>query len=108
MEDWERDLNKMFGKSQRSKEITGVHVHRFVKDLLKKERERDKLQELIDYVNESKSKTDILNNYVFDNMNYCERMEPSDELLGQLGMVMHDREVRILYILEKYFKKDSE
>lgn len=78
---------------------------KFISDELKKERERDKIQEILDYVRKSKSNADILLNYIQDERkNYCDPMYPSEELLDRLGIAPYDKEARILYILEKHFE----
>ncbi len=108
MENWERELNDRFGKSRRTKEITGVEIHRFIKNVLKNERKRDKFQEIIDYIKKHNSKTDMLARYVMENVNICEIIDPSQKLMDRLGIEIHESEARILYILEKHFNQPTE
>ena len=101
MEQWEKDLNRQFGKSQRTKPITAVEVYRFVQNVLGNDRNRDRLQELIDYVKDSKSNTDILIDYIIDS-GYCVPMA-SDELCKKLNL-KPCKELIILGALEQYYK----
>lgn len=107
MEQWEKDLNGRFGKSRRTKEITGIEIHRFVKDLLKKERSRNVLIEIIDYVKKSKSNTDILYQYVLNNST-CQTRVVHTDLCHELGIAPGSKEDVILSILEKHFNPPKE
>ena len=99
MEQWEKDFKRQFGK--RKKPIADYEVYGFIKKLLKEERKRDRLQELLDYVKESKSNTDILINYIYDS-GCCTPMA-SYELCKKLNL-KPCKELTILGVLEQYFK----
>lgn len=105
MDNWkERFKNRFLIKGKWRRAYVPDEVIRFIESALKKDRERDKVQELVDYVKDSKSKTEILINYVVNKrINFCDSMLPSEELLAELGLDPWDREAIILYILEKYF-----
>ena len=106
MESWEKDFNKEFVISGCNlNQITLGEIKHFIKNLLKKERSRDKLQELIDFMKESKSNTDILVQYIFNNTSLCVNFMPSNEILNELGIKPYNKEAIILCILEKYFKE---
>ena len=109
MEQWEQDLNTKYSKYERNVKLPFDRVKKIVRDILRKERERDKIQELVDYVKKSKSNTDILINYC-DNQrkNFCNRTDHSEELLDELGIKVYEREAMILYYLEKYFNPPKE
>lgn len=102
MEQWETDLNNTYSKYERNVKIPFDRVKRIVRDIVKKERKRDKLQELIDYVHKSKSNTDILINYIYNNTMPCDGYEPSEELMNELGIKYTDKEAVILCILERH------
>lgn len=106
MEQWKKDFNQKFVTPKGNlTEITPKDISRFIEKLLKEERNRDKVQELIDYVKESKSNTEILIQYIFNNTSICEKCLPDIELLFELGIKLHDETAIILWILEKYFKE---
>ena len=104
MEQWEKDFNRMFVTPKGNlTEITPQNIRLFIKRLLKAERSRDKLKELIDYVKESRSNTDILVNYIYNTNNICDSLNPSNELCDNLGLKLHTKEGVILCILERYY-----
>lgn len=103
MDKWEQDYIAQF-KGQ----VDARKVKRFFDNVLKKERERNVLIEVLDYVKRHNSKTDMLARYVMDNANICTKTEPSQELLDQLGIEMHEPEARILYILEQHFEQPKD
>lgn len=103
MEDWERDLIRRYS-STKNTGMNIVNVRSLVNGLLKKERERDKLQELLDFVKKSKTDTDILFQYVKNNVG-CNATIASGELNTELGISPISKESTILCILERYFKE---
>lgn len=109
MEKWKQDYISFFTLGGKFKEQTTPHkVSLFIKDLIAKERKRNVLIEILDYVKRHNSKTDMLVNYVIDNVSLCDRLVPSQELLNQLGIEVYEREAMILYILEKHFNPPKE
>ena len=104
MEQWERDSNRMFVTPKgHLTQIMPRNIRHFIRRLLKAERSRDKLKELIDYVKESRSNTDILINYIYNTNNVCDSLIPSNELCDNLGLKPHAKEGAILCILERYY-----
>lgn len=97
MEQWEQEYIAKF-KGQ----VDARKVKRFFDNVLKKERKRDVMSEVLDYVKRHNSKTDQLVNYIY-NRNSCDRYDPSQKLLDELGIEIHEPEARILAILERYF-----
>ena len=88
----ERFQNRFLDGSKKHwrKNWTVAHITSFIEDTFKRERKRDKI------------------NYILNKRtNFCNAIQPSQELLDELGIQPHDREAIILYILEKYFKEDE-
>lgn len=109
MDNWkERFTNRFLAKGKWRKRVTPSAIKEFIEGAIKKEQERDKLQELLDYVKESKSKTDILFNYAMNEGSICVSKIPSEELSAKLGIGPRDKEAVILYYLEKQIKEESE
>ena len=109
MENWrQRFKNRFLTNGSWRKSYKPQDLMRFVEDELKKERQRDKLQEVLDYVQDSQSKTEILINYVLAERNVCEAMCPSQELCDRLGIDLIDKETIILFILERFFNLPEE
>lgn len=107
MEQWKKDFDKNFTDraENRHSAVFAIRGRSFIKRLLKKERERDKLHEILTYVQESKNKTEILIQYILNNTSPCFPRRPSSNLIWELGLGLTDRENLILFILEKYFKE---
>ena len=114
MKNWEERFNNRLTKKDARgrlawrKTFSPDDIKRFIRDELRRESKRDKLRELIDYVKDSKSKTQVLIDYVMHTGSCYESKIPSDILLDQLGMTPMDPETRILYYLEKYFEGISD
>ena len=108
MEQWETDFYEIFVKTKNLPDREMMKIKHFIDNLLKAERSRNMLLEVLDYVKRHNSKTDMLVRYVMDNASICERTDPSQELLEQLGIEVHEGEARILYILEKHFNPPKE
>lgn len=102
MENWEREFIKIFTLHGEMKPTKPSRIRTFIRDLLRKERERDKLQEIIDFVKESKTNTDILYQYVINNST-CQSPRYTN-LCYELGIPPPSKETHVLAILEDYFK----
>lgn len=117
MDNWrERFENRFLNKETkewrgRPKRIpTPNDIIKFIEQALYRERKRDKIEGILDFIKESKTKTAILVNYVDIelNKNCCSSRQPSEELLLQLGIHPGDREALILFILECFFSLPKE
>ena len=108
MEKWEQDYISFFTLGGKFKPQTTPHkVNLFIKKLLANERKRNVLIEIIDYVKKSKSNTDILYQYVLNNMT-CQTNIVHTYLCYELGIMPGSKEDVILSVLEKYFNPPKE
>jgi len=100
MEQWEKDFRRHFvTKKGDLDQIRAVKIMRFIRELLKKERSRDKLQEVVDYVKESKSHLDLICQHVLNNKG-CECIKPPP-IVYELGIDPGSSAAIILWALEK-------
>ena len=107
-EQWKKRFDKeLTDKAEnRSEVVFAIKAKKFIKNLLRQERKRDKLQEILDYIEKSKSGSSILISYIKNNTSSCIGCElPSIELANELGIELYSETSFVLGILEKYFKE---
>lgn len=100
---WEREFIKIFTLNGEMKPTKPNRIRIFIRGLLRKDRERDKLHELLDFVKKSNTNTDILYRYVRNNTT-CQSPRYTN-MCYDLGIPVHTKEAEILAILEDYFKE---
>ncbi len=92
MEQWEKEFNRKFTeKSAWNGRTPPRDVRKFIGNLLKEERKRDKLQEVLDFIKESRTQLQILTRYIYNNTSRCDSTpHPSGELMRELGPEQKD------------------